>query len=53
MVGILISARTLGGEVARSRIVTLSAGGLSGTVFTPLISTPLPSLAEMARSAAP
>lgn len=51
LAGIWISAVTLGGDAARLMIVTESGTGLSGTVFTPLINTALPSLAEISRSA--
>ena len=48
LVGTGISATTLGGVALRSMTVTVSAGGLAGTVFTPSTRTAFPSLAESA-----
>src|SRR5262249_28695055 len=52
LAGALISWSTLGGDAARSMIVTLSAGGLAGTMLLPSTRTALPSLAEIASWAA-
>src|SRR5947199_374921 len=50
--GALSSPTTLGGETPRSMMVTVSSAGFGGTVFTPLTSTALASLAETASCAA-
>src|SRR5262249_45339421 len=49
--GALSSPITLGGETPRSIMVTVSSAGFGGTVFTPLTSTALASLAETASCA--
>ena len=48
LLGACSSPSTFGGDTPMSRIVTVSGGGLAGTVFTPSTSAILLSLAETA-----